>query len=105
MFLHTPHRMASLGMIYCMALVIHTNIQRTIRIFLKENCMKLRYHKGITSDNITARFVYELMAGILTVSVVLPDGSRVRTTTEFKGWQQLAAQALGTPAKAFMPVM
>lgn len=104
MFLHTPHRMASLGMIYCMALVIHTNIQRTIRIFLKDNKMKLPYHKGIASDNITARFVYELMAEIQTVSVALPDGSQVRTTTEFNGWQQIAAQALGTPAGAFMPV-
>jgi transposase len=104
MFIETPHRIASMGFIYCIGLMYWTLIQRTVRAYLKANGMKLPYHRNKPSDNITTLFLLELFPHTQTIEMKLPDGGRVRQTLGYDGWQRLAAQALGTSDSAFMPV-
>ena len=69
MYLHTPHRIAALGFIYCIGLMTWNLIQRNVRAFLKANQRGLPYHHGKNSDNITTRFLFELFASLATATI------------------------------------
>ena len=73
MFLETPRRIEALCMIYTIALMTHTLIQRGIRAGLKRRGWKLPYHRNKPSNKITARFLYELFSNVTTMVVGLGD--------------------------------
>jgi len=73
MFLETPRRIEALCMIYTIALMVHTLIQRGIRSGLKRRGWQLPYHRNKPSDKITARFLYELFRNVTTMVVGLGD--------------------------------
>jgi len=75
MFLETDHRIESLCLIYHIALMVQTLVQRNIRRGLKERGWKLPYHRNKPSDKITARFAFELFRNISTMTI--SDGRQV----------------------------
>jgi len=74
MFLETDHRIESLCLIYHIALMIQTLVQRNVRRGLKKRGWKLPYHRNKPSDKITARFTFELFRNITTLT--LSDGKQ-----------------------------
>lgn len=105
MFIHTPHRIAGMGFIYCIGLMAWNIIQRTIRQGLKQQKAGLPYHRGKPSDNITTRFLFELFPSVQTVVLTDDYGRTEKRTVGFEHWQQLAAKALGCQQNSFSPVM
>jgi transposase len=105
MFIHTPHRIAAMGFIYCLGLMVWNLIQRTVRQHLKSTGTGLPYHRGKLSANITTRFLFELFPMVQTITMTMDDGRVKKQTLGLDHWQQKALQALGTPITAFKPVM
>ncbi len=105
MFIETPLRIASMGFIYCIGLMVWNIIQRTVRAHLKATNTGLPYHRNKPSANITTRFLFELFPSVQTVVIVQDDGSREKQTVGIEQWQKLAVEALGTRPDAFKPVM
>ena len=105
MFIETPHRIASMGFIYCIGLMTWNLIQRTVRAHLKATNSGLPYHRNKPSANITTRFLFELFPSVQTVVIVQEDGLRQKQTVGLQQWQLRAIEALGTRQDAFKPVM
>ena len=70
-FLESPRRIEALGLVYHIALIIHTLIQRGIRSGLKERGWALPYHRNKPSDKITAKFLYELFRHVSTQRICI----------------------------------
>jgi len=104
MFIHTPHRIASMGLIYCIGLMAWNIIQRTVRQHLKQTKTGLPYHRGKPSNNITTRFLFELFPSVQTVVLTDEKGRHEKRLVGLERWQQAAAQALGCQGNAFSPV-
>lgn len=105
MFIHTPHRIAGMGFIYCIGLMAWNIIQRTVRQHLRQTGTGLPYHRGKPSANITTRFLFELFPSVQTVVLTDDRGRSEKRTVGMERWQQAAAQALGCRPDAFAPVV
>ena len=104
MYLESPRRIAALCMIYHIALMIHTVIQRGVRHGLKKQGCKLPYHRNKPSDNITAKFTYELFRNVTTQTIT--DGCE--TEKRIYGLDEhteKAVVALGLSTNAYHPVI
>jgi len=102
MFVQSPRRIASLCFIYCIALMLHTIIQRNIRRYLHEHHLGLPYRRNKPSPDITARFFYELFRGMSSQTISLQGRLEKRI---FGGdeWTALALKAVGASEKAYKP--
>lgn len=105
MYLHTPHRIASLGFIYCVGLMTWNLMQRQVRTFLKANQRGLPYHRGKPSNHITTRFLFELFDRLSTTTIQLPGGPPVKVISNQDGWMHLSLQALGIDESVLRPVL
>jgi transposase len=105
MFIETPHRIASMGLIYCVGLMTWNLIQRTVRAHLTATNTGLPYHRNKPSANITTRFLFELFPSVQTLVIDHGNGRREKQTLGLEHWQIKACQALGTSLDAFKPVM
>jgi transposase len=105
MFIETPQRIAAMGFIYCLGLMVWNLIQRTVRAHLVANKTGLPYHRRKLSDNITTRFLFELFPSVQTVVITMPGGLPEKRTVGMEQWQTKAAEALGVDPSAFAPVM
>ena len=102
MYLHTPHRIAALGFIYCIGLMTWNLIQRNVRAFLKANQRGLPYHHGKNSDNITTRFLFEIFSSLATATIQQGTDRQKRIVNR-NGWIILSLQALGIPETCLDP--
>lgn len=66
-FLDNPKRIAALGFIYLVALMIYTLMERQIRKVLKGSGKKIPGNKGLT-DNPTGQVLFKALRGIAVVS-------------------------------------
>jgi transposase len=105
MFIETPQRIAAMGFLYCLGLMVWNLIQRTVRAHLVATKTGLPYHRRKLSDNITTRFLFELFPSVQTVVLTMPGGSPEKRTLGLDQWQMKAAEALGVAPNAFAPVM
>jgi transposase len=103
MYLHTPHRISSLGFIYCVGLMAWNLIQRNVRSYLKANKLGLPYHHKKKSDHITTRFLFELFASLGTVTHQHGNHS-TKHLVNAHGWNYIALQALGISEECIRPV-
>lgn len=103
-YLHTPHRISSLGFIYCIGLMAWNLIQRNVRAYLKANKLGLPYHHKKKSDNITTRFLFELFTNLGTVTQKHHCHS-TRHLVNKNGWICIALQALGISEDCIKPVL
>jgi transposase len=105
MFIETPSRIAAMGLIYCVGLMVWNLIQRTVRAHLVATGNGLPYHRNKPSANSTTRFLFERFPRVQTLVIVHPDGRREKRTLGLESWQRKAMEALGTQDDAFKPVM
>jgi len=105
MFIETPQRIASMGLIYCVGLMTWNLIQRTVRAHLTATNTGLPYHRNKPSANITTRFLFELFPSVQTLVIDYENGRREKQTLGLEHWQTEACKALGTSLDAFKPVM
>lgn len=103
-YLHIPHRISSLGFIYCIGLMAWNLIQRNVRAYLKENQLGLPYHHNKKSDRITTRFLFELFANLGTITQKHGHHSTKKLVNK-TGWIYVALQALGISENCINPVL
>lgn len=104
MFVQTPRRVAALCFIYCIALMIHTIIQRNIRRYLHEHKLGLPYRRNVPSPDITARFFYEIFRGMTSQVVSLGGRSEKRIFGDDQ-WTTLGLKAVGASRNAYRPIL
>ena len=104
MYLHTPHRIASLGFIYCVGLMAWNLIQRSVRSYLTTHNLGLPYHHGKKSSKITTRFLFELFANLGTATQRHLRRPPNKQLVNAHGWIYLALQALGIDQEILKPV-
>jgi transposase len=104
MFLESPRRIQALCFLYCLALMLHALVQRNVRKHLKDKQLALPYHRGKPSDNITARFTYELFRNV-TTQVVDIGGERKKIIHGLDQWTAIALTGIGASPRAYLPVM
>jgi transposase len=104
MYLESPRRIAALCMIYHIALMIHTLIQRAIRNGLQAQGAKLPYHRNKPSDQITARFLYELFRNVTTQTIAVGDEYEKRLHGDDEHTRQ-AIRAMQLSPDAYRPVI
>jgi transposase len=102
-FLKTPHRIASLGFIYCIGLMIWALIQRTVRANLNDTKRTLPYHRGRKGTNISTRFIFELFQNVQSQHLAMPDGVIHHFVHGINGHAARACRALGTKLIIFKP--
>lgn len=68
--LKDPKRIAALGFIYLVALMVYTLMQRQIRQSLKRTQKNIPGNKGLT-DNPTGRVLFQHMKGIAVIVISL----------------------------------
>lgn len=73
-FLHTPSRVAALGLVYIIALMVNALVRRQVRAVLDQKGETIPGNRGRTKKP-TAEVVYRLMEGTLALPIVLSDGS------------------------------
>ncbi len=105
MFIHSPRRIAAMGLVYCLGLIIWNLIQRTVRKHLTTTGTGLPYHRNKPSANITTRFLFELFPQVQTIVLIDDSGHQEKRTLGLEEWQIKAAEALGTSLGAFKPVV
>ena len=103
MFVQTPRRIAALCFLYCVALMVHTLIQRNIRRYLTENKLGLPYRRNVPSEKITSRFFYEIYNS-LTSQVVSINGKSEKRIFGDNQWTALGLRAVGAP-NAYRPML
>lgn len=103
-FLDSPRRIQALCFLYCVALMLHALIQRNVRRYLKKHQLALPYHRNKPSNNITARFTYELFRNV-TSQVVNINGQRDKRIHGLDQWTDIALAATGVSTRAYKPVM
>lgn len=104
MFVELPRRIASLGFLYCIGLMVWSLMQRTVRKRLKELGKGLPYHRNKPSDRITTRFLFELFSKVQSIEVSTGQGPARKQVLGMDQWTHLACQALGCRANAYSPV-
>ena len=104
MFVQSPRRITALCFLYCIALMVHTLIQRNVRRHLVRTGQTLPYHRNKPSNNITARFFYELYRKV-TTQTVCHDGRCDKRIHGMDQWTTLGLTALGASPAAYRPVL
>ena len=104
MFLESPRRIQSLCFLYCVALMMQALVQRNVRKYLKKEGLTLPYHRNKPSDNITARFTYELFRNV-TTQVVEINGKREKRIHGLGEATAIALKGIGNSPQAYQPVM
>jgi transposase len=104
MFLESDHRIESLCLIYHIALMVQTLVQRNVRRGLRRRGWKLPYHRNKPSDKITARFTFELFRNV--TSLVISNGTesdkRIFGDNEHT---HNALMAMGVGTSAYTPIL
>jgi transposase len=103
-FLKTPHRVAALGFIYCIGLMVWSLIQRSVRAYLGEHHRTLPYHRGRRGKTITTRFIFELFQNVLSQRVTMPDGAVHHVVHGLSAHAARACRGLGTQLRVFRHV-
>jgi len=104
MFLETDHRIEALCLIYHLALVVQTIVQRNVRRGLSRNGWKLPYHRNKPSDRITARFTFELFRNVTSLVVSTDDQSDKRVFGDNEHTRR-ACLAIGVNPSVYRPVL
>jgi transposase len=104
MFVQTPRRIQALCFLYTLALMIHALVQRNLRRYLKQHGLKLPYHRNKPSQNITARFTYELFRNV-TTQIVEFNGQTNKHIHGLDQWTKTAIAGVGGSAATYQPVM
>lgn len=104
MFLESPRRIQSLCFLYCVALMMQALVQRNVRKYLKSEGLTLPYHRNKPSDNITARFTYELFRNV-TTQVVEINGKREKRIHGLNEVTAIALKGIGSSPLAYMPII
>ncbi len=104
MYLESPRRIAALCMVYHIALMIHTLIHRGVRHGLKKRGWELPYHRNKPSDNITAKFTYELFSNV-TTQVITDGNESEKRIYGLDEHTEKAVVALGVTTSAYRPVI
>lgn len=73
-FLHTPKRIAALGLVYIIALMVNALVQRRVRTLLDQQKLTIPGNRGRTKKP-TSEVIYRLMEGTLSLPVLLEDGT------------------------------
>jgi transposase len=103
-FLKTPHRIASLGFLYCIGLMIWTIIQRTIRHELIKKKQLLPHHNRRMTNNITTRFILELFQEVHSQILTHSNGSHEVFIHGITKYNARACRCLGSKLSIFKPV-
>lgn len=103
-FLDSPRRIQALCFLYCVALMIHALIQRNIRKHLKHQKIGLPYHRNKPSNNITARFTYELFRNVSS-QIVEINGQPEKRIHGLDQWTAIALTGVSASSRAYKPVM
>jgi len=103
-FLETDHRIEALVMIYHIALMTHALIQRNIRAGLKRRGWKLPYHRNKPSDNITAKFTYELFRNV-TTQALRCEGQVDKRLFGIDEHTERAIRAIGLDSETYRPLL
>ena len=104
MFLESPRRMQSLCFLYCVALMMQALVQRNVRKYLKKEGLTLPYHRNKPSNNITARFTYELFRNVTTQKVEI-NGKPEKRIHGLNEATTIALKGIGNSPSAYTPVM
>lgn len=104
MFLESPRRMQSLCFLYCVALMMQALVQRNVRKYLKKEGLTLPYHRNKPSNNITARFTYELFRNVTTQRVEI-NGKSEKRIHGLNEATAIALKGIGNSPSAYTPVM
>jgi transposase len=104
MFVQTPRRIQALCFLYTLALMIHALVQRNLRRYLKQHGLKLPYHRNKPSQNITARFTYELFRNV-TSQIVEFNGQTNKHIHGLDQWTSIAIAGVGGSTATYQPVM
>jgi len=104
MFLETDHRIEALCLIYHLALVVQTIVQRNVRRGLGRNGWTLPYHRNKPSDRITARFTFELFRNVTSLVVSAEDQVDKRVFGDDDHTRR-ACLAIGANPNAYRPVL
>ena len=104
-FLKTPHRIASLGFLYCVGLMIWTIIQRTVRNGLHKNEQTLPHYDRRKTSNITTRFIFELFQEVQSQVLTHADGRREVFVHGINKHNSRACRCLGTKMSVFRPIL
>ena len=84
--------------------MIHTLIQRGIRKGLRERGWQLPYHRNKPSNNISAKFLYELFRNV-TVQTIRMGGESDKRIFGTDEHTAKALAALDVSASAYTPVL
>lgn len=103
-FLESPRRIQALCFLYCVALMMHALLQRNIRKHLKQQKIGLPYHRNKPSDNITARFTYELFRNVSS-QIVEINGQPEKRIHGLDQWTAIALAGISASSRAYKPVM
>jgi len=103
-FLKTPHRIGSLGFLYCVGLMIWTIIQRTVRKGLQKTGQMLPHYNRRMTSNITTRFIFELFQEIQSQILTHADGRRELFVHGITNHNSRACRCIGTKLSVFRPV-
>ncbi len=93
-FLETEHRIAALGLVYVIALMVNALIQRRIRARLQEAKATIPGNKGRSSQP-TSQVLFRLMEGLQSLIVAKPDGEPMTVLLGMTTEQQRALELLG----------
>ncbi len=104
MFVQSPRRIQALCFLYTLALMIHTLIQRNLRRHLRQHGLALPYHRNQPSQNITARFTYELFRNV-TTQIVEIGGHREKRLHGLDQWTRIAITGVEGSPKTYQPVL
>jgi transposase len=78
-YLKTPRRIAALGMVYVLALMVRTLLQRTVRAKLQEEKKTIPGNVGQgRTDKPTAEVIFRLFSNTISIGLELEDGQRVK---------------------------
>jgi transposase len=103
-FLKTPHRIATLGFVYCVGLMVWSLIQRSSRAYLAEMKQTLPYHRGRRGKKITTRFLFEVFQDMMSQHLTMPDGTVHHYIHGLSRDAARACRSVGTQLNVFRAV-
>ena len=74
MFLHKPSRIAALGFVFAIALMLYRILQYVLRNRLRETDETIAGHHGRPTQNPTVAFVQRLFSGVIRITMETPTG-------------------------------
>jgi transposase len=74
MFLHKPLRIAALGFVFAIALMLYRILQYVLRNRLRETDETIAGHHGRPTQKPTVAFVQRLFSGVIRITMETPTG-------------------------------